>query len=625
MRNEQRTWQTNLSAIITSVSLLLLTGLAFDLSPWLRGDNDWRWTYFRPNITPTLLLICLGLIAWFAIAHQLAQRATLRQVTWFAFASALLIPLITMLNFQPEPISELLLRTTDPAVGGYFSSAINHSTNALLYDFTTLAVDWAPHPQRHPPGIILSFEALEQFFQRSPRLAQTFASTLHPYRCDYWPLLFMGDAQFASASAAFLSLILAAAGVFPLARLGQRLYQPSAVRYLLLLFPLIPATAVFVGHWDGMLMTIALWGLLLTDRALETRQLKFWAIAGVIFSIGTYFNYTMLVVVGCAAIYTLLLIWAEKRWQIGTLIKEGGAFLAGLSAVWLLHQLATGINFLDIYRVNTAPHFEMETNYAARLFYNPYDFALYLGFAIFSWAAVSLIIALRNWTLNHAQRGGLFVVALWSIFALLVLLGISRAEVGRVWMLLMPLFVLTLGQLPDFGRKYRYILPITLLQLLIIQQTLSERMVTEHTFTTPSTAVTINTGLGEQVQLAAWQTNNDELTTDETLIVQLYWRAQETVADNYIRFVHVYHPEHGVVAQSDAAPHGGQYPTSCWLPDEIVSEVVDIPLSAETPTADYQLLIGMYSPDNPSERLPTANSTIPGTIELPEGLSITPP
>ena len=90
MANKHGKWQQQLSAAITGVSLLLLVGLTFDLSPWLRGDDDWRWTYFRPNLTPTLVLICAGLFAWFAIAHQLTQRATVRQTTWFAFISALL-------------------------------------------------------------------------------------------------------------------------------------------------------------------------------------------------------------------------------------------------------------------------------------------------------------------------------------------------------------------------------------------------------------------------------------------------------------------------------------------------------------------------------------------------------
>jgi len=58
-----------------------------------------------------------------------------------------------------------------------------------------------------------------------------------------------------------------------------------------------------------------------------------------------------------------------------------------------------------------------------------------------------------------------------------------------------------------------------------------------------------------------------------------------------------------VVAQSDSPPVSGSYPTSCWEPEEVVTDLRHIALPASLSPGQYRLLAGLYRLET-MERLP---------------------
>ncbi len=94
----------------------------------------------------------------------------------------------------------------------------------------------------------------------------------------------------------------------------------------------------------------------------------------------------------------------------------------------------------------------------------------------------------------------------------------------------------------------------------------------------------------EEIRLAGYDIEQDGQAVDLTL----HWQALQAPAGDYTVFVHLFDPAtHEVVAQSDAMPQGGAYPTSWWSPREVISEVVSLPL-AGLPRGEYQLAVGLY-------------------------------
>ena len=65
---------------------------------------------------------------------------------------------------------------------------------------------------------------------------------------------------------------------------------------------------------------------------------------------------------------------------------------------------------------------------------------------------------------------------------------------------------------------------------------------------------------------------------------------------DYIRFVQLYSPEHGIIAQIDTTPQNGINPTSTWVNDEIIVDEVELSVAHTAPAGSYQLLVGFYNP-----------------------------
>ncbi|MBN1976573.1 MAG: hypothetical protein JW918_04150 [Anaerolineae bacterium] len=110
------------------------------------------------------------------------------------------------------------------------------------------------------------------------------------------------------------------------------------------------------------------------------------------------------------------------------------------------------------------------------------------------------------------------------------------------------------------------------------------------------------------------------------LRLTLYWQALVAPERHYMFFVHVADPATGVpVTQMDAMPRGFTYPTGMWAAGEVISDEVRLSL-AGVPPGQYDLAIGWYDPDNPSQRLPATDA--PGNplpddrLVLPDSITV---
>jgi hypothetical protein len=138
----------------------------------------------------------------------------------------------------------------------------------------------------------------------------------------------------------------------------------------------------------------------------------------------------------------------------------------------------------------------------------------------------------------------------------------------------------------------------------------------ERRFEAPSIQHPIGAVLGNQIMLLGY-----DLAQETALLrLHLHWQAGEhwapegQVPADYVIFVHLYDPaDETIVAQSDARPRKGIYPTSSWTAGEVVSEEIVLDLSKVEP-GRYRLGMGMYEV-NSKDRAPILDAqgdTLPG-------------
>jgi hypothetical protein len=84
---------------------------------------------------------------------------------------------------------------------------------------------------------------------------------------------------------------------------------------------------------------------------------------------------------------------------------------------------------------------------------------------------------------------------------------------------------------------------------------------------------------------------------NEAFALTLYWRplanADVHTDEDYTVFVHLMHGVDTILAQGDGPPLQGDYPTSYWLPGEVVADVHLVPWAADLPPRAH-FLVGLY-------------------------------
>ncbi len=119
----------------------------------------------------------------------------------------------------------------------------------------------------------------------------------------------------------------------------------------------------------------------------------------------------------------------------------------------------------------------------------------------------------------------------------------------------------------------------------------------------------VNVSLGEQIALLGYDVELNEGFADFTL----YWQAVAQIDTDYTVFAHIRNQNGETVAQKDAPPTSGLYPTSLWDEGEIIKDKISIPVD-QLSSGQYQPVVGLYNPVT-FERLPVDGS-VDGTILL---------
>jgi hypothetical protein len=125
----------------------------------------------------------------------------------------------------------------------------------------------------------------------------------------------------------------------------------------------------------------------------------------------------------------------------------------------------------------------------------------------------------------------------------------------------------------------------------------------ERHFTVPEMQRELGVAFGGEVLLLGYDLARD----GEELRLELYWQALRQMEGDYKVFVHLFDPAtETIVAQHDAMPREGHYPTSRWVEGEVVSDSIVLSLVG-APPGRYRLAVGVYEPET-VERLPAVDA-----------------
>jgi hypothetical protein len=136
----------------------------------------------------------------------------------------------------------------------------------------------------------------------------------------------------------------------------------------------------------------------------------------------------------------------------------------------------------------------------------------------------------------------------------------------------------------------------------------------------PAEATPLEARWENGIRLAGWQLQAGP--EPDTLLVTLYWRAEQPPAEDLTVFLHLAGAEGPPLAQVDGEPADGQYPTSRWATEQVVVDARTLVLPEGVERSQLRLLVGWYR--WPSlERLRVTVSGAPEGAPAPAGDSLT--
>jgi hypothetical protein len=121
---------------------------------------------------------------------------------------------------------------------------------------------------------------------------------------------------------------------------------------------------------------------------------------------------------------------------------------------------------------------------------------------------------------------------------------------------------------------------------------------TECRFPVPSGVADVNAFFGGDLRLLGFKYEREA----RRIALELDWRAERLVGDDYKFYVHLFNPSTGVrAAQHDAMPRDWSYPTSFWDAGEVVSDTIMLSFE-DAPPGQYALGVGVYHPQTLERR-----------------------
>jgi len=434
---------------VVSITVLVSGIILWDISPMVRGPEQWRWELL-PQRSPGVILFSivtfvLFLVVWYWIGRRLPSQPSRRQawlIRGLLYLAALLIQLSILFFYRANPADILYERSASNWGGsGYFTAAQEIEdlpTFLREYPQRMPTSGYTSHVRTKPPGIVLIYWGSSQIMQSVPAITKPVAAWARGISTGDGRFLSMRDHYLAgNALVSLLAPLISALIIWPAYGIASRRWGALAGWIAAGLVALIPARLVFFPLFDTIYPFFSLLAFYLADTGLRRRQRAFFLVAGILVSIMSFMSPTNFVVAVIIGAYMIIMTLQEGngRSSARILIADFILFAVGVFSVWLLYWLLYGVSVFEISRAIMEYDIYQGRGYWYWLVGNLFDFFILAGLPVMilapSWPFLN-----RHTKLPKAI--GALVISFWLSLLLLNFSGLIRAETGRIWLMMAP-------------------------------------------------------------------------------------------------------------------------------------------------------------------------------------------
>jgi hypothetical protein len=248
--------------------------------------------------------------------------------------------------------------------------------------------------------------------------------------------------------------------------------KPTALR-LAQWWALVPSALLFAPTWNTFYPFLVTCAFALLLQGLNRKSHVHVLAAGVVMSITTFMNFSVLPALLLFGLFTLGYTLFVARRSFLSAVVSGVWFGIGLSTIWLLFWLASGLTPLDIFGVTLGAHGELAMRaYLPWLVLHPYDVLMFSGWALvalFLWGVWRAVVVIRQRAQHALPLQASDVLALSTLLTLLLIdfSGIVRGENARILIFYVPFFLLACAR-PLSQTARQWDLPLLITQAVTV-------------------------------------------------------------------------------------------------------------------------------------------------------------
>lgn len=472
-----------ISAIIVS-SIVFLIAVVLDITPLLRGPApyppEWQYTYlfintlnkiWAPFIIGIIIFIFLFILEKKNVVYvEKKEKLIIILVIILSFLFQ-----ISILYFSRAGMGVMLQRILDPGMNGYFTVSLEiNDTHQFLKNYNDSVLSYTGHARGHPPGGILFYDVVNNFFSFTPFLYY-FVENLTSHKGDIqslWSLL-NNSQKLGAFLSGFIISFLSNFVLIPLYYLGKHLYDIRTGLRSIFLFVFVPSFILYIPMHDVFFVLFSISSTFLFIKGLDIKSYRYLLFSGLILSFGLFFSLSLFPIL--LAFFILFISYLFKKRDI-IFNKWLGMALHVLFGLFLLpfvlyvlfdfNSIAVGITIMS----GIAPR-----SYFLWLFYNIYDFFIFSGiplFVLFSLITKKYIfdILKKKWS-----NIDLFFITFFITLIILNISGACRAETSRIWLILTPYLVILVSKFMTQDLKFSrlsflIVIFIQFIQILVFQE-----------------------------------------------------------------------------------------------------------------------------------------------------------
>jgi hypothetical protein len=100
------------------------------------------------------------------------------------------------------------------------------------------------------------------------------------------------------------------------------------------------------------------------------------------------------------------------------------------------------------------------------------------------------------------------------------------------------------------------------------------------------------------ITLLGYELQAPEVRPGSTITVTLYWRTQQRITHSYKVSVQLLSSDRRITAQDDGIPVRWSYPTTAWLPGEVIADEHPLSVQADAAAGSYTIIAALYDEQN---------------------------